>query len=472
MTTTDATRGPSLRVLVAVSTFAAMCLGSTAAGASPESHDPPGQSKKNKPLVYDVENSGAHLPVPQFPPFAELTRHTTLPDPFAPILGGDPQGAFKHWQQRRTEVMASLQRYEIGQRPPAGDVEIRANYVPGVLSVVITRPSNGRSVTLTSGVHLPLGDGPFPAVITMEPAPGEVRGRNPNTGPQGLGFPNDFWDDRGVARIDFNHDQLTTWVAGAGIPHRNDPYYLLYPEQYPPGKVGQYSAWSWGVSRLIDGIELATKQPVSPLPIALSKLATTGCSYAGKMALFSGAFDERIALTIPQESGGGGIPSWRISHAIEAHGSVEKIDNTNYNWFSQELRQFSGDNVASLPHDHHQLMALVAPRALLVTSNTDQMWLSNRSGYASARAVETVYNRFGISDRFGFSFTRGYAHCIVPEHLREAAGRFVDQFLLGKRADTASVRVRPGEYDDPNSPGYVDYTRWQPWATTTDDTAE
>jgi cephalosporin-C deacetylase-like acetyl esterase len=42
------------------------------------------------------------------------------------------------------------------------------------------------------------------------------------------------------------------------------------------------------------------------LPIDLKHLAVTGCSYTGKLALIAGAFDERIALTIAQESGGGG----------------------------------------------------------------------------------------------------------------------------------------------------------------------
>ena len=31
------------------------------------------------------------------------------------------------------------------------------------------------------------------------------------------------------------------------------------------------------------------------------------------MALFGGALDERVALTVVEESGGGGINSWRMS---------------------------------------------------------------------------------------------------------------------------------------------------------------
>jgi hypothetical protein len=96
------------------------------------------------------------------------------------------------------------------------------------------------------------------------------------------------------------------------------------------------------VSRLIDGIEIATHQAVNPLPIDMKHLAVTGCSHAGKMALFAGAFDERIALTIPQESGGGGAPAWRVTHEIEAYGASEDIQRTSYEWFAGQMRQFSG----------------------------------------------------------------------------------------------------------------------------------
>ena len=93
---------------------------------------------------------------------------------------------------------------------------------------------------------------------------------------------------------------------------------------------GQYSAWAWGVSRIIDGLELVQ----NVLPIDLKHIAVTGCSYAGKMALFAGAFDERIALTIAQESGGGGATSWRYSQT-EPAGSVETLGATSHQWFSE-----------------------------------------------------------------------------------------------------------------------------------------
>ena len=61
------------------------------------------------------------------------------------------------------------------------------------------------------------------------------------------------------------------------------------------------SAWVWGVSRIIDSLELTPKAGIN-----LEKIAVTGCSRDGKGALMAGAFEPRIALTIPQESGSGG----------------------------------------------------------------------------------------------------------------------------------------------------------------------
>ena len=57
-------------------------------------------------------------------------------------------------------------------------------------------------------------------------------------------------------------------------------------------------AWTWGVSRIIDALE---RTPFAN--INTQKIAVTGCSRDGKGALMAGAFEPRIALTIPQESG-------------------------------------------------------------------------------------------------------------------------------------------------------------------------
>jgi hypothetical protein len=170
------------------------------------------------------------------------------------------------------------------------------------------------------------------------------------------------------------------------------------------------------------------------------------------MALFAGAFDERIALTMAIESGGGGAPAWRVSETL---GDVEKLGATDYRWFKDDMRQFSGSNVSRLPHDHHELMAMVAPRALLVTGNTDFTWLANPSLYVSARAAHEVYKTFGIGDRFGFIVDGGHGHCAIPASQRPAIESFVEKFMVGNTSVTTDVTVHP--YPD------LDYQRWYEW---------
>lgn len=405
------------------------------------------------PLVYDVENTAANLPKPIFPAFDDLPVIATLPDPFRPIGGGAPDVALASWERRRAEFKTSIETYEIGPKPDPSDVTVTAAYANGVLSVTVLRKANQRALTITAPIYLPSGSGPFPAVIGMALAPGSGTGS----------LPSDVFTSRNIARIDYVHNEVTEYAAGQQVPHAGDPYFFLYPEYSVPGNVGQYSAWSWGVSRLIDGIQIAASQLASPLPIDAKHLAVTGCSYAGKMALFAGALDERVALTIAQESGGGGAPAWRVSQGIEPNGSVEKIDNTDGSWFMQGMKtQFAGDRVYKLPHDHHELMALVAPRALLVTGNTDFTWLSNRANYVSSRAAKAVYETLGVGDRFGFYIDGGHGHCAVPDAQVPVISAFVDKFLLGRDANT-SVAVYP------QTPAFtdLDYASWMPWSDRT-----
>jgi hypothetical protein len=414
------------------------------------------------PLAYDVENTGAHFQAPDFPSFGQLPIVRPLPDPFR-SLDGRRDSAFESWERRRNEIKAAIEKYEIGPKPDCSDCTITATYTPpaagsntGALAVVVTR--NGKSLTLNERVYIPqgVGNGPYPVVIAMSLAfPPFFVPPIPNYGslPAGVfaGLP--------IATIDFFHNDVTEYSFSGVIAHTQDPFYQLYPELCAgvcsgTSNSGQYAAWAWGVSRLIDGMEIASHQAVNPLPIDVKHLAVTGCSYAGKMALFAGAFDERVALTIAQENGGGGAPAWRVSHEIEAQGSVEDVDDTDYNWFAGQMKQFAGDNVYKLPVDHHELMAMVAPRALLETGNTDFYWLSNRSNYISARATQEIYNLLGVADRYGFYIDGGHQHCATLPAEAPAVAAFVGKFML-HQAVSSDVAVNP--YPT------LDYKRWTWW---------
>ena len=367
------------------------------------------------PRVFDLEHTGAGFTKPAWPAFDQLPIVRPLPDPFAWSDGSGRSTEFKDWARRRAEIKAEIERFGIGEKPPRPK-EIRADFKDGVLTVSLTE--QGERLTLTARVQVPEGDGPFPAVIGI--------GFGGGTG----SLPRDIFASRKIATIAFDFKQVMSHQQKRG----EEPINRLYPERT---HIGAYSAWSWGISRLIDGLELVEKD----LPIDRQHLAVTGCSFAGKMALFAGAFDERIALTIAQESGGGGAAAWRVSETL---GNVETLGRTSRAWFLEEMFQFS-NAVDRLPYDHHELMAMVAPRALLVLGNPDYEWLADESGYVSCRAAHQVWKTFGIDDRFGFSIVGGHPHCRLPDSQRPEVEAFVDKFLLGQHDVNTTVTKHPFE---------------------------
>jgi hypothetical protein len=378
------------------------------------------------PLVYEVENTGADCPIPYLPSFNELPIVSSLPDPFEWSDGRGRMANYSDWRYRRAEIKAEIEHYEIGEKPVRPE-NITASYSNDTLRVNVT--VNGKTLKLISRILLPSGEGPFPAVIGMNSPSGSI--------------PSNILLERNIALIQYSHDQVTKY----GAQSNSDPYYQLYPH-LNADNTGQYSAWAWGVSRLIDGLELV--QDV--LPIDLRHLAVTGCSYAGKMALFSGAFDERIALTISIESGGGGYTTWRFSETLAG---VETLGATDHNWFKESMFQFAFSNVSRLPHDHHELMAMVAPRALLVTGNPSYVWLADESGYVGSVAAKKVWEALEIPDRFGYSIVADHSHCAIPDNQLPDVLAFIDKFLLGQDDVNTNVAVSP--YN----------TNLEPWITWT-----
>nr|HPM13486.1 sugar-binding protein [Bacteroidales bacterium] len=362
------------------------------------------------PLVFDVENRGSACTKPT----VALKANQKLPDPFEWSNGSGRVSTFEDWSCRRNEIKTEIEHYEIGPKPVKPTVT--ATYSAGTLTVNVS--NNGQTITLTSTVTVPTGTGPFPVIIGM------------NSGTGSLGT-NLF---SGVVQVRFSHDQVVKYDMN-GTKNQSDPFYKLYPELW--NKVGNYAAWSWGVSRIIDGLELVKNQ----INIDIQRIAVTGCSYAGKMALFAGAFDERIALTIAQESGGGGINSWRLSQDFTTRTgvNVEKIDNTSTSWFLTSMKNL---NPYNLPHDHHELIAMIAPRAFLALGNPPYEWLGDESGYKTCMAALEVWKSMGVADRFGFDFSGGHDHCTAATSQNNSVTAFVNKFLKNTTANT-TIRVNP-----------------------------
>ena len=379
------------------------------------------------PLVYNVENTSDGFPAIELPTLEQAVEIQTLPDPFAWADGSGRSTKFKDWKRRRSEIIQQMQHYELGPKPMVSKDSLEAWMDSDTLVVIVHE--KGQTLTLRASIKYPEGEGPFPAII-------------------GVGFPTgslprEIFEERNIAGIAFNFTQVMSHTQKRG----EEPINKLYPEHVT---MGAYSAWPWGVSRLIDGLEIVGEAS----RIDLSHIGITGCSFAGKMALYAGAFDERIALTIAQEPGGGGMNSWRVSETL---GNVETLGRTNRSWFLESMFQYAEKNVSRLPMDHHELAALIAPRALLVLGNPDYEWLAEESNYVSCQAARKVWETFGIEDRMGFSIVADHMHCMLPESQYPEVEAFVDKFLLGKQEIDTHV-TKAEMFKD------VDYQKWMPWA--------
>ena len=371
------------------------------------------------PLFYSEENTGKECKKPDLPEPNLLKKNDNLPNPFEWSNASGKVTSLDEWKCRRNEIKLEIEKYEIGTKPDTAKVE--ASLSGDSLKVVIT--DSGQSLTLTSSLKMPSGTGPFPVIIGM----------NSGTGSLDRGLFSDF------IQVPFFHDQVAKYSMN-GQKDTSVGFYKMYPNLRSNG---DYSAWAWGVSRLIDGLE----QVKDKINCDLSKIVVTGCSYAGKMALFSGAFDERIALTIAQESGGGGINSWRVADTI---GNVEKIANTNYSWFMQYLKNNFNGKANMLPYDHHELVGMIAPRAFLALGNPDYEWLGDPAGYVSVVAAHEIWKAMGVEDRFGFDFASGHMHCSASSSQVEAIKSYVDKFIRGKDGK----QVLSGH------PGNIDASKW------------
>lgn len=337
------------------------------------------------------------------------------------------------WACRAAQLRTLFQEYELGWKPPAPP-QLSAEFSNNTLN--ITAGVNDNTITFSVPVTYPntTNPGPFPAVIVFD----------------GVSIP----IPPGVAVLTLTVDEIAQQndqsSRGIGL------FYDLYGTN---ASAGALMAFAWATSRIIDILE-----ETPSVNISTQKLAVTGCSRNGKGALVAGAFDERIALTIPQESGSGGDACWRTSRAMLVNHQLFtqtawEIISENV-WFSTSFDPFGANNytVGLLPFDHHELAGLVAPRGLYSTENVGFLWLGDWSNYECMKVGNKIFQALSVPTNQGFSQDGPHDHCSFPADQEGEIAAFFSKFLLDEPADTDVFRTVGNWTYNPS---------WAPWEVPT-----
>jgi hypothetical protein len=163
-----------------------------------------------------------------------------------------------------------------------------------------------------------------------------------------------------------------------------------------PDDWGSLRAWGWGASRALDYLE------TNPAFDA-KRVGIEGVSRYGKAALVTMAFDERFAAALVASSGEGGAKLHRRNFGE----AVENLTGSGeYHWMAGNFlkygaaeAEFGTKNAGDIPVDAHQLLALCAPRLVLVSygipERGDAKWLDQQGSYMATVAAQPAWRLLG-----------------------------------------------------------------------------
>ena len=394
--------------------------------------------------------SAADFPLPN-----ELPSRSELPDPLV-MLDGSKVTTRADWEtKRKPELKALFQHYMYGRLPPtptrqsytelfrdekalggkATLSEVRITFEEPSLAhpihVLLAVPNAVTKPPVFVGMnfcgnHTLLDDSRIhlPEVWCRNTCPGVVNDRATD---KGRGGQIEVWNvdliiDRGYA--------LACFYSGDVDPDTADMSDGIGPSFYKPGQstaaaddAATIMLWAWGYHRVVDMLQRSAKDRVDA-----TRIAVVGHSRNGKTALVAGAFDERISVVIPLQAGcGGTAPSRTTDTRAE---SVRQINTSFPHWFCGNFKQFQDplepqlDNAGKvvaprreavnrfsektnrLPFDQHCLIALCAPRPVLLPNAEEDLWANPSGQFELLKAASPVYELLG---------TQGVAPGATPE---------------------------------------------------------
>ena len=332
----------------------------------------------------------------------------TLPDPLV-LANGTPVRDAKTWnQKRRPEIVRLFEENQYGRSParPTGmSFDVFDKGTPAFDGKAIRRQvtihfTADRKADLL--LYLPAdARKPVPVLLNIsftansaavdDPGvkPGEVWGRDKKRVPApkgGLGRLNVLpLIEAGFGAATIYYGDIEPDFNG-GLPYSVRASYLKPGQtEFAPDEWGAIGAWAWGMSRAMDYLE--TDKGVDP-----KRVAILGVSRLGKTVLWAGAQDTRFAAVIDSCSGEGGAALSRrnygetIAH-LTAPSRYPYWFCTNYQKFAQHVDQF--------PVDSHMLIALIAPRPVLLQTGDVDGWADPKGEFLAEVAAGPVYRLLG-----------------------------------------------------------------------------
>lgn len=151
-----------------------------------------------------------------------------------------------------------------------------------------------------------------------------------------------------------------------------------------PDEWGAISAWAWGLSRAMDYFQ-------TDKHIDAKRVALQGASRLGKAVLWAGIHDTRYKMVIASISGEGGAALSRrkygetVQHITDPSRYMYQFA-PNYHAYASRLNE--------LPFDAHALVALMAPRPLLLQTGSTDYWSDPKGEFLSAIAAAPVYGLY------------------------------------------------------------------------------
>jgi hypothetical protein len=337
----------------------------------------------------------------------------TLPGPLK-LNNGKPVKNAKTWdQKRRPQIVQMFETQQFGRapgRPAEESFEVFDKGTPALngkalrkqVTIYLSKDKTWPKIDLL--IYLPAAaTKPVPMLLSINF--GAVSNAVDDPGLK----PGEVWDPktntripavkgRGFGRLDVEPllaagFGVATFYYGDVEPDYPEGFsngirarYLKPGQTQPaPDEWGAIAAWAWGMSRVQDYFE-------TDKSIDAQRVAIHGVSRLGKTALWAGANDQRFAAVIASCSGEGGAALSRRNYGETV---AHLVAPSRYPYqFAINYQQYA-QHVDALPMDAHMLVALIAPRPLLLQTGDTDYWSDPKGEFLSAVAAGPVYRLLG-----------------------------------------------------------------------------